>query len=94
MKDPYAVILEPVITEQSYDLSQKTPPKYLFKVSPESNKIEIKQAVEQCFGVKVTSVNTMNLRGKPKRLGLNFGKRPNWKKALVTLKAGDSISLF
>ncbi len=68
--------------------------KYLFEVAPTANKFEIKNAVEKLFGVHVEQVNTMWIRGKKKRVGRNIGKRPNWKKAVVTLRAGDAIDLF
>ena len=68
--------------------------KYLFKVDPAANKIEIKRAVEDFFKVKVLKVNTMNYDGKPHReRTLNYGRKPDWKRAIVTLKAGDKIEL-
>ncbi len=68
--------------------------KYLFKVDPAANKIEIKRAVEDFFKVKVLKVNTMNYDGKPHReRTLKYGRKPDWKRAIVTLKAGDKIEL-
>ena len=68
--------------------------KFIFEVHPDANKHEIRQAIEHYFGVKVTDVRTMNVRGKVKRLGRFSGKRADWKKAIVTLAEGDSIDLF
>ena len=86
MKTPYDVILAPVITENSMEaMSQR---KYTFKVARSANKIEIGQAVEALFpGTKVAAVNTMNCRGRLKRMGRNEGRTPAWKKAIVTLTA-------
>ncbi len=67
---------------------------YTFKVSMNANKIEIKKAIETIFSVKVLNVNTITMMGKPKRLGRYNGKRPDWKKAIVTLRAGDKIADF
>ncbi len=81
-----------MITEKGSHL-QEDNNQYIFKVAVEANKIEIKRAIEELFSVKVKSVRTMNMRGKVKTLGRFSGKRPNWKKAIVTLKEGDSIDL-
>lgn len=90
----YDVILKPVVTEKSMGLMADG--KYAFYVHPEATKIQIKQAVEKMFdGVKVDSVNTMNLTGKTKRRGYTFGKTNNRKKAIVTLKEGSKdIEIF
>ncbi len=66
----------------------------VFEVERSANKIQIRSAVEEMFGVKVLSVNTLLQRGKVKRMGRSFGKRHNWKKAIVTLREGDDISFF
>ena len=66
----------------------------VFEVDPKANKIQIRSAVEKLFEVKVTDVNTLVQRGKIKRVGRAYLKRPNWKKAVVTLRAGDDISFF
>lgn len=79
----YDIIKRPIITEKSMD--QAAEKKYSFEVAKDVNKIEIKKAVETVFGVKVKSVNTMNIKGKVKRQGVHVGKRPDWKKAIVTL---------
>ena len=83
MKNPHDIIIRPWITEKSMDLQQDR--KYVFVVDKNSNKTEIKNAVEAIFGVKVAKVNTINMRGKMKRMGRFEGKRPDWKKAIVTL---------
>ena len=67
---------------------------YLFEVARDTNKIEIKRAIESIFSVKVASVRTLRVHGKPKRMGRYAGHRPDWKKALVTLKKGQTIELF
>jgi large subunit ribosomal protein L23 len=67
---------------------------YVFEVHPDANKLEIKQAIEQLFGVKVTGVWTSNQRGKTRRVGKTSGRRPNWKKAIVKLREGDTIEIF
>lgn len=92
MKDPRDVIIRPVISEKSYGLLDDN--KYTFVVDPRANKTEIKQAVESIFEVTVTKVNTQNRRGKRKRRGWIVGKRPDVKRAIVTLAAGDEIELF
>ena len=91
--DPYKIIKRPVISEKSTILSEKDN-KYVFEVSLDANKIQIKKAVEEIFKVGVTKVRTMRMRGKLKRVRLQYGRTPEWKKAIVTLKKGDSIELF
>ncbi len=93
MKDPRDVILEPVVSEKSYDLIQDFNT-YTFIVDPRTNKTEIRQAVEAVFDVRVISVNTINRRGKRKRTGYVLGRRKNTKRALVKLAVGDSIDIF
>ena len=83
MKDPHDIIIKPLITEKSMDMQQQK--KYTFVVDKRSNKTEIKNALESIFGVEVAKVNTVNMRGKMKRMGRFEGKRPDWKKAIVTL---------
>ena len=92
-KNPRDVILEPVVSEKSYDLIQQLNT-YTFVVDPRSNKTEIKQAVAEIFDVRVLSVNTINRKGKVKRTGYKTGRRKNTKRALVTLAVGDSIDIF
>lgn len=85
MKTAQDIIVAPVITEASMAaISQK---KYTFRVMKNVNKQEIAKAVEELFGVKVAKVNTVSVRGRSKRMGLHVGKTPDWKKAIVTLKA-------
>lgn len=79
----YDIIIKPVVTERSMENMESK--RYTFKVDTRANKSEIKKAVEIIFGVKVKQVNTMNITGKKKRMGANVGKRPDWKKAIVTL---------
>ena len=90
--DPRDVLLAPIISEKSYGLLDEN--KYTFLVAPDSNKTEIKIAVEKVFNVKVTDVNTMNRQGKRKRTRGGFGKRKDTKRAIVTLVAGDRIDIF
>jgi large subunit ribosomal protein L23 len=93
MKDPYHVIERPLLTEKSMDLSHVG--KYTFRVALDANKIEIADAVERIFKVNVVKVNTMRVRGKKRRVGrYPEGSTGDWKKAIVTLKAGQSITLF
>jgi len=93
MKDLSQVVRKPLVTERFADLRERDN-KFIFEVHPDANKHEIRQAIEHYFGVKVTDVRTMNVRGKVKRLGRFQGKRADWKKAIVTLAEGDSIDLF
>ena len=92
MRSPHDIILKPIITEDSMDKMDLGV--YTFKVAKDANKSEIKKAVEVVFGegVKVSKVNTMNVRGKIKRVGANAGRTPGWKKAIVTL-AEDSKAI-
>ena len=83
----HRVIVRPIITEQS-SLAYQEKGEYVFEVHPDANKFEIKQAVEKLFGVKVAEVWTMNVRGKTRRVGTSIGRRPHWKKAIVTLREG------
>ena len=92
MKDPRQVIIRPVITEHSYDMMEKNC--FTFEVAKESNKVEIAQAIEAIFNVKVVKVNTLNVKSKPKSQRGIQGKTRTWKKAMVTLKEGDTIEIF
>jgi len=83
MFDPYSVVIKPLITEQS--MSELADKKYAFVVSRRANKTEIKNAIEKIFSVKVDKVNTMNMKGKKKRMGRFEGFKPSWKKAIVQL---------
>jgi len=94
----YDIIKEPVITEKSmekvYDRQGNEIKRYTFKVDSNANKIEIKKAVEEIFGVSVEKVNTMNVTGKKKRMGRYEGRRASWKKAVVTLKKDSKVIEF
>jgi large subunit ribosomal protein L23 len=89
----YRTIVRPIVTEKSSAAYQDRS-EYTFEVHPDANKIAIKQAVEQLFGVKVTGVWTSNQRGKTRRVGKTVGTRANWKKAIVKLREGDTIEIF
>lgn len=90
--DAYRILVRPIITEKIANLSasQNT---YAFEVTEKANKREIKNAIKQVYGVEPKYVNVLNIRGKVVRTGRTWGKRKNWKKALVTLKRGDSIEI-
>ena len=91
--DARHIIKAHISTERSTKLREKSN-EYVFKVSKSANKYVVKQAVEEAFKVKVSSVRTMIMPGKLKRLGRNEGKTPTWKKAVVRLKEGEVISVF
>ena len=93
MRDNFDIIQTASLTEKASLLSEKQN-KYVFRVSPHANKIQIKQAIEKLFGKKVVAVNTANYAGKKKReRRADFGRKAHWKKAVVTLKEGDKIDL-
>ena len=92
MKLAREIFIKPVVTEKSVDLMQEN--KYCFKVAKDANKIEIKNAIEEIFKVTVVNVNTVNVHGKMKRMGRTQGMTASWKKAVVTLREGDSIEVF
>ncbi len=89
---PYTVIVRPLVTEKSTLLSALN--KYAFEVMPQANKLQIKEAVELAFSVRVRGVNTSNVRGKVRRFGRRPTKGRSWKKAIVTLEEGYKIELF
>jgi large subunit ribosomal protein L23 len=93
MKEAQKIIRRPLITEKSTQQKEESR-QYVFEVHRDANKIEIQSAVERLFKVKVLQVRTSNVLGKVKRLGRRYGKRPDWKKAIVTLKEGDRIDFF
>lgn len=93
MKNLYAVIRRPIITEKG-NLQKELNNKVTFEVHPDATKKEIKTAVEKFFKVRVLNVHSLNQRGKVKRVGRFFGKRRNWKKAIVTLGPNDKIEFF
>jgi large subunit ribosomal protein L23 len=89
---PNQVLLAPVVSEKSYSLI--TDRKYTFKVHEDAHKTQIRQAVEELFDVKVSSVNVLKVQSKPKKRGLVKGRRPGWKKAIVELQEGHEIEIF
>src|SRR5918997_1900402 len=89
----HQTIVRPIVTEQS-SVAYQERGEYTFEVHPDATKPTIRQAIEQLFGVKVTSVWTAQMRGKTRRVGRSVGKRPNWKKAIVKLREGDTIETF
>ncbi|MEI6739152.1 MAG: 50S ribosomal protein L23 [Gemmatimonadaceae bacterium] len=93
MSSLHRTILRPIITERSSAAYQDRG-EYTFEVAPDATKFAIREAIERLFGVKVTGVWTSNARGKARRVGQSIGRRPHTKKAIVTLRAGDSIAIF
>ena len=90
--NPRDILLRPVISEKSLRLADEG--KYTFIVAPDSHKTQIRQAIEATFNVKVTGVNTINRQGKRRRTRFGWGKRPDTKRAIVTLAEGDRIDIF
>lgn len=93
MNKLHSVIVRPLVTEKSTDKLEREGA-YSFVVAKDANKVEIAQAVETLFNVKVSGVRTMQYRGKERRMGRYVGRRAAWKKAVVTLREGDSIEIF
>jgi large subunit ribosomal protein L23 len=89
---PNEVLLAPVVSEKSYSFIHQN--KYTFKIHPDAHKTQVRQAVEELFGVKVLNVNVLKVQSKPKRRGTFKGTKPGWKKAIVQLRAGDRIEIF
>lgn len=92
MQDARSVIIRPIVSEKSYALMEQN--RYTFEVDKRATKPHIAQAIEEIFGVTVTDVNTINVPGKPRRQRYTKGLTRTWKKAIVTLKQGDTIDLF
>lgn len=90
--DPRDILISPVVSEKAYGLLDEN--KYTFIVAPHANKTQIKIAVEEVFGVKVTSVNTLNREGKRVRTRTGFGRKASTKRAIVSVAAGDRIDIF
>ena len=90
--NPADVLVAPVVSEKSY--SGLADRKYTFKVHQDAHKTQVRQAVEQLFGVKVESVHMIKVPAKPKRRGVHAGVRPSWKKAIVALREGHTIEIF
>lgn len=88
MKDPYKIVIKPLITEKTTDVKERVG-QVCFEVAAGANKIEIRHAVERIYGVKVAAVSTARVHGKKRRLGRFLGRRPDWRKAYVTLKEGE-----
>lgn len=93
MKDLHKIVRRPLITEKTSVLTERDN-KVVLEVDRSANKLDIRRAVEQLFDVKVTGVRTMSVHGKLKRMGAHQGRRPDWKKAIVTLQEGDKIEFF
>jgi large subunit ribosomal protein L23 len=90
--DPSQIVIRPVVSEKSYVLA--TANKYVFRVHPDAHKTQIRQAVEALFDVGVVEVRTLSVKSKPKRRGAIHGRTRSWKKAIVQVRAGDSIPIF
>ena len=93
MKDYYSVLKKPLVTEKS-NLMKDELNQIAFEVDRRANKIEIKESIEKIFKVHVVKVQTLNVKGKKKRVGRSQGKKPDWKKAVITLKEGETIDFF
>jgi large subunit ribosomal protein L23 len=93
VKTAREIVLRPLLTEKGNQLKSASN-QYLFQVDKAANKIQIKKAVEEIWNVRVTDVRTICIRGKKKRMGRFEGRRPDWKKAVVTLRQGETIELF
>jgi large subunit ribosomal protein L23 len=93
VREAHQIIRRPLITEKGTELKNQAN-HYLFEVARDANKIEIKRAIESLFRVKVLQVRTISVQGKEKRVGRYVGRTPNWKKAVATLKEGESIEFF
>ena len=93
MSSLHRTIVRPIVTEQS-SMAYQARGEYTFRVASDATKTTIKSSIEQLFGVKVTGVWTSNQRGKSRRVGQQVGRRPHWKKAVVKLRAGDTIDIF
>jgi large subunit ribosomal protein L23 len=92
VKSPRDVIIRPVVSEKSYAGLEGN--RYTFLVAPDANKTEIKEAIQQIWNVRVLGVNTINRKGKVKRTRISTGKRPDQKRAVVSLAEGDTIEIF
>lgn len=92
-RDPRLIVGAPLITEHNHDLRENEN-KYVFQVARDANKLEIRQAIESIFDVRVMAVRTIRMKGKKKRMGRFEGHRASWKKAIVRLVAGDVIDLY
>lgn len=93
MMEPRKIVRRALVTEKGTQIREAAN-QYLFEVDPKANKLQIKKAIESIFSVKVEEVRTVGMQGKTKRMGVHVGRRPHWKKAIVTLKEGQTIELF
>jgi large subunit ribosomal protein L23 len=94
MMTPEQIIRRPIVLTEKANILREKNNQVVFEVARGANKVQIKDAVQKLFNVKVTDVNTMLMRGKDRRMGRGYAKMQNWKKAIVTLKEGDSIDFF
>ena len=92
-RNPFDILIKPLITEKITGLQEQAN-RVAFVVKKDASRVEIRHAVESALKVKVKTVNVMNVKGKPKRQGRFVGKRPDWKKAIVTLKEGEKLELY
>lgn len=92
LNDPYAIVKRPLVSEKSMTATEESNA-FTFEVDRRANKIQIRNAIQAIFGVKVVTVRTMNVRGKNRRLGWRGGRKPDWKKAIVKLQPGDAIEV-
>jgi len=92
-RNPHQILLKPLLTEKSTAL-REAHSKVCFMVHPQANKIEVKKAVEEVLKLKVDNVHILNVSGKIKRTGRFTGKKPDWKKAVITLKKGEKLDIF
>ena len=90
---PHQILVRPVVTEKTTDLMAEHN-QYVFQVAKKANKIEVRKAIEMVFGVRVADVRTQVVRGDVRRVGQNYGRKPSWKKAIVTLHPEDTIDLY
>ena len=93
MRDPRSVLVKPLLTEKA-TIAREMANEYVFAVARDANRIQIKEAVESRFDVKVTGIRTVSMKGKKKRMGAHEGRRSGWKKAYITLREGSTIDLF
>jgi large subunit ribosomal protein L23 len=91
---PEQVIRRPIVLTEKANLLRERNNQVIFEVARDANKVQIRNAVQKLFNVNVTAVNTLIYRGKDRRMGRGYAKTQNWKKAVVTLKEGDSIDFF
>jgi large subunit ribosomal protein L23 len=91
---PERVIKRPIVLTEKSNRLRASANQVLFEVDRDANKVEIREAVQKLFNVKVEAVNTLNMRGKDRRMGRGYARMQNWKKAIITLKAGENLDFF